>query len=490
MSEAASQSSIDISLIKKKSFSGAVSYFLRTILLQGIGIVSVLILSAYLSPEDFGIYGFVVIIIGILGFFSDIGLAAALVQKEEEPTQTDYATAFTVQQILSWLIVGIAGVFIASGFVEAKGGTAGVWILLALAFSFPLAALKTIPSIILERKLDFSKLVIPQVVEQIIFNGILIFLVWNQMGVLAYAYAVIARSVVGVIVMYFIQPWKISVKISKTSLKSMISYGFKFQMNDLLARIKDQLFFALVASYLPSRDFGFIQWSKTWSMYPYNLTVQNIMAITFPTFSRLQNEKYLLQRAIEKSLFFISLVIFPMLVGMVVFIQPFIELVPSYHKWQPALLSFILFTLSIGWSAISTPLTNTLNAVGEINTTLKLMIMWTVLTWIVTPICLYFFGFTGVAVAAFIISFTSLIPVYYVKKIVPISVWDQVWRQLLAAAGMAIVGFVWLEQWSGSWKWLIAGAVLLSAVYGLILLLVGRKKVFAELQILRTMRQK
>src|SRR5690606_22841010 len=84
--------------VKKRSMSGAISYFARTILLQIIGLVSAVILSAVFGPAEFGLYGFVIQIIGILVFFSDIGLAAALVQKKSEPTQKEYATVFTVQQ--------------------------------------------------------------------------------------------------------------------------------------------------------------------------------------------------------------------------------------------------------------------------------------------------------------------------------------------------------------------------------------------------------
>src|SRR3989304_2935435 len=79
----------EIAQIKQRSVAGAVSYFLRTIFLQLIGLVSVFVLSAFFSPEDFGIYGFVIQIIGLLIFFSDIGLAAALVQKKTEPTKEE-----------------------------------------------------------------------------------------------------------------------------------------------------------------------------------------------------------------------------------------------------------------------------------------------------------------------------------------------------------------------------------------------------------------
>lgn len=475
--------------IKKKSVSGVVSYFVRTVFLQSIGLVAAFVLSAYFSPEDFAVYGFVTQIIGLLIFFSDIGLAAALVQKKKEPSLQDYRTVFTLQQLLSWLVVLVVMLLISSGVVSNKYGQVGNWILLSLGLSFPLATLKTIPSLMLERKLDFNKLVLPQIFEQIVFQGLLIFLAWKQLGVMAYTYAILSRSVIGVIVMWIIQPWKIGFAWNKTSLKTLLGYGIKFQLNDFLARIKDQLFYLLLAWYLPVKDFGYLSWAKNWSMYPYNLTVQNVMSVTFPTFSRLQKNKQALKRAIEKSLFFISLFIFPLLAGMSLFIFPLTNVIDKYHKWQPSMFSFVLFALSIGWAAISTPLVNTLNAIGHIDKSLKLMGMWTVLTWVLTPLAVWKFGFNGVAIASFAISFTSVFAVFFVKKIIDVSVWENVWRQLVATLIMVGAGIAGMNWWSESFSNMIIGVAVVSIVYLLSILLVGGKKLFFEAKSLAKFRK-
>lgn len=472
--------------IKRKTVSGALSYMIRTTALYGIGLAASAVLAAYLSVQDFGIYGVVTQIIGLLTFLSDIGLASALIQKKDEPTTAEYRTVFTVQQILSWGIFLITcGVF-ASGIIEPKVGREGAIVLLALGFSFPLASLKTIPSVMLERKLDFSKLVFPQIVEQLVYNGLLVFFAMKGYGVSSYTTAVLARSVIGVITMYIIQRWPIGLSMDRKALKEMIGMGVKFQLNDFLARIKDQLFYLVLGLFLPLREFGYISFAKQWSTMPYQLTVQNVIAITFPTYSRLQHDKGLLKKAIEKTLFFISLLIFPMLVGMCVLIIPLTQLITKYQKWQPALLTFALFTLSIGWGAISTPLTNTLSAIGKINTTLRLMVMWTILTWVLTPIGIYFFGFNGVAGAAMVISFTSVLPIYYVKKIVDIHVWDQVWRQLVAAGVMGIVGVSLLPLMNTSFVYAAVGGLAMGLAYLVILFVIGHTKVLAELQSLRS----
>lgn len=476
----------DVQSIKRRSVTGALSYFLKTALLQFFGLTTAFILSAFFDPEDFGIYGYVTQIIGLLIFFSDVGLAASLVQKKEEPSLTDYRTAFTIQQLLSWFIVLAVFIISRTGVVQDKVGIDGVWILLALAISFPLASLKTISSIKLERELKFSLLIVPQIIEQLLFDGILIFLAWRGVGVVAYAWAVATRSVVGTIVMLAIRPWRVGIEFSKQSLQKLLGFGVKFQLNDFLARIKDQLYFLVLGQILPLHQFGYIQWSKNWSMYPYNLTVQNVMAITFPTFSRLQHRKDLLKKALEKSIFFISLLIFPILALMCLLISPLTIVIERYTKWQPAILSFVLFALSVGWAAVSTPMVNTLNAIGQINKSLKLMIIWTILTWVITPITLIFFGYHGVAIAAFIISFTSVLSIYFVKKFVQVNVWQQVWRQLVGVIGMTLVGLMLSEIASQSITRFLFSAVAMGLSYLVVIVVIGHNKVIAEIKSLRS----
>lgn len=474
--------------VKSKTIKGAFSFFGRTIFLNVVALVASLVLSLYLSPAEFGIFGIVTQIIALLVFFSDIGLAAALIQKKEEPTRTDYVTAFTLQQILSWGIFIVTVCIALSGILATKTGPVGNWILLSLGLSFPLASLKTIPTIKLERRLEFSKTVLPQIVEQLLFYPILIAGAIMGYGVYSYIPAILVRSIGGVATMMIVQPWSMGLGISQQSLKGMIHFGAKFQLNDFLARIKDQLFFLVLGFYFPLAQFGYINWAKNYSTYPYNLTVQNVMALTFPAFARLQHDTTLLRKAIEKSLYFISLGIFPILAGMCAFIYPLLTVFPRFSKWEPAALSLILFTISIAGGAISTPLTNALTAIGKINVTLKLMIFWTFLTWIVTPICIYYYGYNGVAIAAFIISFSSVLPIIYLKKLISINIFDQVWRQSLAAIVAAAVGVLGKFYWSQSINWLLLGILLSGVVYILLLLLLGKDKLLQEIKSLKTAR--
>lgn len=472
----------DLQKFKARSISGAFVFTLRTLFLTGLGIVASGILAGKLSEEKFGIYGFVTQIIVLLQFFTDVGLGPTLIQKKTEPSLKEYQTVFTFQQLLAWGVFLLAAAVGMLPPVYSRIGFDGFLLLLALAFSLPLGSLKIIPSIRLERELKFSNLTIPNIAEQVVYNVLLIVLVLNGFELQAYAYAILARGIVGVVVMNLLEPWRFGFHFDMKILKETVAVGVKFQASDFLARIKDNLSSIIIALFLSQKEFGYITFAKNFSQMPYNLTVQNVISITFPAFSRFQNDVRLLKRAIEKTLFFIALTTFPVLVGMSLFVFPFTEIFANYQKWQPALPLFVMMTLSIGWGAISTPLTNTLNAIGQINKTLRLMLMWTGLTWLLMPALTWWLGFNGVGVATVIIAFTSVFPIVYVKQHVDIDVWAQVWPALLGTVSMVAVGIIGWNWWPRSLTHLLIGMALTGISYLVTVSITSGSKIIAELR--------
>ena len=123
---------LDLDSIRKRSVSGAVALTSRTFLLQGINFGAMFLLTVFLPPEVFGIFFVVTAAVNFLNYFSDIGLAAALIQKKEKLTRADLETTFTIQQLL--VIFLVAAAFLASGVVARfyDLDRAGLWLFRAL----------------------------------------------------------------------------------------------------------------------------------------------------------------------------------------------------------------------------------------------------------------------------------------------------------------------------------------------------------------------
>src|SRR5688572_8540103 len=91
---------IDLHSIKKRSIAGVVALTSRTFVVQIITFVATFALTVFLSPSVYGTFFLVSAVVNFLTYFSDIGLAAALIQKKESVTKHDLKTTFTIQQAL------------------------------------------------------------------------------------------------------------------------------------------------------------------------------------------------------------------------------------------------------------------------------------------------------------------------------------------------------------------------------------------------------
>lgn len=463
--------------IKKRSVMGVIT----TGGAQVVSLAGGFVLSILLDPTVFGIYTVVVASAVFLGYFSDIGLAAALIQKKEDVSSEDLATTFTIQQSL---VLGIVIVALAlSGWIGTSRGFSPEALLLfrVLVISFFLSSLKTIPSILLERELHFQKLVIPQIAEVIVFNVVVISLIASGRGVESFTAGVLARGIVGVVAVYMIRPWMPRLGFQRESARKLISFGIPFQLNSIIALIKDNIFIMVLPLMMPLSHVGYIGWAKKWAEVPLRLLMDNIIRITFPAYARLQSDNHRLSRGIEKTLFFLMLFIVPMSIGMVVMIRPLVSLIPTYEKWLPALLSFYLFVIASAVAGISTPVLNALNAIGKIGISLKFMILWTIMQWTIAPILILSIGFNGFAVTTVIMTITTILVVRIAQRYVPFSVASQIVPSCVAGIAMVVVMVMFKYLTPPSAFMLVVWGIVGCMVYAGVLYIGFRKIVTGEL---------
>ncbi|PIR80135.1 MAG: hypothetical protein COU25_01650 [Candidatus Levybacteria bacterium CG10_big_fil_rev_8_21_14_0_10_35_13] len=468
---------LDVSSVARKSIRGILALTTRTFFIQSVSFGANFFLTIFLSPAVFGVFFVVSAVIAFLSYFSDVGLAAALIQKKENITQEDLKTTFTIQQLLVVSLVILVLVFSTTIGKFYNLQNDGILLIQALAISFFLSSLKTIPSILLERDLNFNKLVIPQIVETLFFNVIVVSLALNGFGIASFTYAVLARGVTGLITIYLISPWKVGFGFSKISARKLLSFGLPFQLNSLLALIKDDLFIAFLGKILPLSQVGYIGFAQKWALMPLRLIMDNVIRITFPSFSRLQDEKNILTKAIEKSIFASSFAIFPSLTGLVILSPYFINLIPKYTKWEPALLSLLFFSITSAAASISTPLVNSLNAIGKIKTTLYLMVFWTVSTWVLTPILIINLGFNGVSIASALISLSFVAVIALTRRYVDFNVINATFYPLISSIVMGIAIFFMGQYLAKSLPGLFLVISLGAVIYFLTAYMLGKEQI-------------
>lgn len=430
---------IALDTVKSRAVKGIAVLTGRTLVLNLISFASQTLLWAFLNPSQFGVFLIVSATVNFLSYFADIGLGAALIQKKEAPTQEDYKTVFTVQEFLVFTLFLI--IFLVSPILSKTHSlnSEGIMLLYALNISFLMASFKNIPSIMLERKLEFGKFIIPQVLENMVYSVAVVFFAWKGLGITSFSYAVLIRGAVGLIAIYIINPWKPGFAFSKKSFRNLIRFGIPYQLNNFLATLKDDGITIVLGGIIGSAGIGILGTAQKLAQYPLRFFMDNITKVTFPAFSRMQDDKVGLERSLTRSIFFICALVFPSLFGLALVFPILTTAIPKYAKWAPAYIPLIFLSVNSIWAAASTQLTNFLSSVGRIKTTFKLMVMWTILTWALVPILSVKWGVSGAAFAYVLIGSSSIVAFIIVKRILNWSIYQSVIVPFISSGIMSLV---------------------------------------------------
>lgn len=432
---------LNLQTVKARAVKGVVVLTGRTFFLSILSLVATGFLTVFLDPSQFGVFWIVSAIVNFLAYFSDIGLAAALIQKKEKINDTDLKTTFTVQ--VGLVLVILLVLYLASPLlaIHYSLSTSGKYLLYALGISLFLSSLKTIPSILLERDLEFGKLVIPQVLENLSYNLIAVILAWRGFGIRSFTYAVLFRGLVGLVSIYALKPWLPGFAFSKKSLKKLLSFGVPYQLNTLLATVKDDGMTAVLGGILGTAGIGLLGWAQKWGQAPLRFFMDHVLKVTFPAFSRMQDKPEELSRTLTRSIFFISFLVLPSLAALLILAPLLVRIIPRYEKWTPALIPLGLIGINTVFASTTTQLTNVLNSIGKIKITFKLMIMWTALTWIFVPFLAIKFGVVGAASGYALVGASSIIAIVFVRGYVKFSLMEATFKPLFAAGlmGLALI---------------------------------------------------
>ncbi len=426
--------------LKRRGFISTVSLFFQSGYSAVLGLIANVIVTILLSPHVFGIYITVLSIIALLNYFSDFGLAASLIQKKDM-LDDDVKTTFTIQQSLIVILIAIG--FFATPYVRRFYDlpVEGIYLYWSLLFSFFISSLKTIPSVLLERHIEFNKVVYVQVVENTLFYSAVSILALMGFGLMSFTYAVMLRAVVGLVLIYRISPWTPQLGINKHSMKTLLSFGVPFQATSFLALFKDDLIILFLGKILGFELLGYVGWAKKWADAPLRVFMDNVGRVLFPVMARVQNDKEKLRRISQKLLYYQTMLLSPVLVGMIFALPLLVALIPQYNKWLPAVPLFYIFAISSLIVSFSAPFMALFNALGKVKVTFSFMLLITAVTWILTPIFTAKFGLFGFPYTHLIVSSTLGLLLLKVRTELNMKILPSIYKPLLATAGMALVLF-------------------------------------------------
>jgi len=463
----------DPHVLTGRASRGVAFLLVRYGVVQLVGLGANIALSRLLSPASFGIYAITLAILVLLSWISDFGLGAALLQRREAMTDRALGTVFLVQQaaLVALVVAAFAG---AEPLAAAYGlGPAGAWFVRAMAIGGLLSSLKTVPNVVLERKLLYGRLSAVEVIEVLLFQLTAVILAAAGAGTWSFMVAILVSKAVGLAVTLWLARWRPRFALDRPALAGLLAFALPFQGIWLSNLARDYMIPLLGGLLVGTTEVGYLNWALALTSVPAQMA-QVVGRVAFPSFARMQADPRQLGRAIEQSTRALFLVAVPAELVLIALAPWLIQYVFS-PKWAPALVPVVLLGLNWAGASITSPLFSALNAVGRVRSTMVLGVTWTAITVLLASALTFPFGYVGIALSMLVTRVgASAALIILVRREVPVRLWHLLHLPLAAGAGVALAGAVAVRVLPGGLlQLLLLGAVLGLAYVGILWLAEG-----------------
>jgi len=431
----------DLQELKSKSLAGIGALVRRQVIIKFIIFVGNVILARILAPEIFGVYAIVSFVVQFFSTFGDVGVGAALIQKRGELNKQELSSTFWLQQVLVWTVVVLAMVAAPLALkIYPSLPERGIWLIRAMSVSMLFSSLKTIPAILMERNLEFNKIAWVDIAENLGFQLVAISLAYAGFEEWSFVIAAVVRGVLGAVIIYLLTTWRPTFEYSYEAIKELVRFGLPYQGNNILGFIKDAVTPLFVGAYAGPAAVGYVNWARTLAFAPLMLS-ESFSRVSFPAFSKIQHDKELLARAIERSIRNMTLVMFPITAIMIVLGFEITRVIFT-DKWLPGIWAFYFYCTSPLAIGITLPMYSAILSLGKSKILLKMTGLLLLLEWGIGIPLVIKYGFLGIAINQPIMTFIFFFIYSFVlrKENVKVKIYKNIKGQLLAAffSGLAI----------------------------------------------------
>ena len=410
---------VDVVGLQRRARRGIAALVVRTVIMQLIVFGGDVYLRRRLEPADFGLYAIVQFALGIFLQFGDVGFASALIRQQAQPSRRELSSAWSVQMLvaLSITLVLWLGAPLMLDFYPDMSPD-GVWVLRALSVDLLLSSGRLLPSLMMERELEYGKLSALDVIMSLSYYVTAVVLARSGHGVMSLAYAVLARGVCGIVAAHVLRPFRPSLVLDVALIRPIMHFGLRFQLKSIVGFLCTALAPVYGGRVLGQAQLGFLNMGQQTAYFPLRLV--DVMArVSFPLFSRLQGNPKAFAKTLERGVMVSAMgVLF--YVGLAIGLGPNLIRVVFGPKWLPALPLFYVYASAIAIGFVHPVVAPAIDALGKPGLNLKLMISWTIAMAVLIAIATPRWGTLGFAIAFCIpVVLGNAVVLVIMKRLVP-----------------------------------------------------------------------
>ena len=343
---------------------------------QLTGFAISIVLARLLEPSQFGLLGMLTIFLAISNTFINSGFGSALIQKQS-PSNDDYSTVFFFNLVMSTLLYVIL-FFAASHIARFYEQPSLVAITKVLGISLIVNSFGLIHLIRLQKILEFKTLTKISIMSSVMSGAIAIIFAALGFGVWSLVVYSLGSTFVRTILLWVFDSWKPSLSFSKKSFAELFDFGSKLLMSGLIHTIFDNIYNVVIGKFYSPVSLAFYSRAKKMQSLASSNFIATIQTVTFPVFSKIQNNQLRLESGYKKLLNLVSFLIFPLMILLALIAKPLI-LVLLGEKWIqtiPYLQVLAIIGMMYPVSALNL---NILNVKGRSDLFLKLEILKSIL---------------------------------------------------------------------------------------------------------------
>lgn len=432
--------------LKQKSIDGVIWKSIEKVGIQLIKLVLGVILARLLTPADYGLIGMITVFFAISMVFIDSGFGLAYIQKQDA-NEIDASTIFYFNLIVSslfYLVLWFAAPLI-SNFYEESQLTLLIRVMSVVLIinSFSLIQLTK-----LNKEIKFKKKTILILVSAVLASTSGIIAALSDFGVWSLVIQEIVRAISKSLGLWFFIKWRPLPCFNLYSLKSMFSYSSWVFLMGIITAIFDNLYTLVIGKVFSASQLGFYtkanQFQRTISMTSTNV----VGAVSFPVFSKLQNDRIALKKAFKKfnqhTMFFVV----PLSVIFIIIAKPFF-LILLTEKWLPMVPYFQLLLIAGVMYPMQAINVQILSALGKMKLNFNLSMIKNSLR-VINIIFMYKYGILYIIYGEIAFSFFALlINTAYTKRFIDYGIMEQlkdISSILITSIVLSILGFLLMEK--------------------------------------------
>ena len=322
--------------LSQRAVRGGFWVFSLRVVQQLFGLARLLIIARILSPHDFGLMGIALLMMATLETFSQTGFQAALIQKKED-IKSYLDAAWTVLILRGFILFAILYLIApyAATFFEAPEAKP---IIQVIGFAVLLQAFTNIGVIHFRKELEFNKEFIYQFAGTLADFIVAVSAVLILRNVWALVFGLLAGNAARLIVSYLIHPYRPHLSFDLGKAKELWGFGKWVLGSSILIFLITQGDDIFVGKLLGVAALGFYQMAYKISNMPATEITHVISQVTFPAYSKLQDDIPKLREAYLDVLQLTAFLSFP-IAGMIFVLAPDFTMIFLGEKWMPMVLA-------------------------------------------------------------------------------------------------------------------------------------------------------